>query len=168
MDLRMFVMASLTGGLAGISYLIWKKAIKPSLRLLYYDIRLLSALSAGMNTSKMSRNHRTIADVFELTVRDHPNKAFIIFEGVEYTYSYVDKMATKVANLMLSLGVKQGDDVALLLTNCPQFAWIFLGKEHISIFCLIKTKKHALSEKRYGIIILNHEIFCWIKVVVRI
>lgn len=131
MDLRMFVMASLTGGLAGISYLIWKKAIKPSLSLLYYDIRLLSALSAGMNSSKMNRNHRTIADVFEATVRDHPNKVFIIFEGVEYTYSYVDKMATKVANLMLSLGVKRGDDVALLLTNCPQFAWIFLGLSKI-------------------------------------
>lgn len=127
----MFVMASLTGGLAGISYLIWKKAIKPSLRLLYYDVRLLTALSAGMNASKMGRNHRTIADVFEGTAREYPHKPFIIFEGVQYTYSYVDKMATKVANLMVSLGVTRGDDVALLLTNCPQFAWIFLGLSKI-------------------------------------
>ncbi|XP_052821792.1 long-chain fatty acid transport protein 6 isoform X2 [Octopus bimaculoides] len=127
MDLRMLIMASLTSGLAGIGYYIWKKALKPTLQLLYYDIRLLSTLSKVGKERSKNYKVMSLADVFQASVKANPDKVFLIFDQQQYTYSYADKISNKVANLLLSLGIQKGDVVAMVLTNSPQFAWIFLG-----------------------------------------
>ncbi|CAI9716837.1 very long-chain acyl-CoA synthetase-like [Octopus vulgaris] len=127
MDLRMLIMASLTSGLAGIGYYIWKKALKPTLQLLYYDIRLLSTLSKVGKEKSKNYKVMSLADVFQASVKANPDKVFLIFDQQQYTYSYADKISNKVANLLLSLGIQKGDVVAMVLTNSPQFAWIFLG-----------------------------------------
>ena len=40
----------------------------------------------------------------------------------------MDRQSNKVANLILSLGIKKGDVVAMLMFNSPQFIWTALGK----------------------------------------
>lgn len=44
-----------------------------------------------------------------------------------YSYDYVDRQATKVANLAISLGLKEKDTAAILMYNGPEFIWTFLG-----------------------------------------
>ncbi|XP_020232285.1 4-coumarate--CoA ligase 1 [Cajanus cajan] len=50
--------------------------------------------------------------------------------GAVYTYSEVDATARKVANGFNKLGVQQGEVVMILLPNCPEFVFAFLGASH--------------------------------------
>ncbi|KAL5775219.1 hypothetical protein ACOSP7_012776 [Xanthoceras sorbifolium] len=51
--------------------------------------------------------------------------------GDVYTYADVELTSRKVAAGLDKLGIKQGDVVMLLLQNCPQFVFAFLGASYI-------------------------------------
>jgi len=51
--------------------------------------------------------------------------------GVTYTYSEVELTARKVASGLDKVGIKQGEVIMLLLQNCPEFAFAFLGASYI-------------------------------------
>jgi long-chain acyl-CoA synthetase len=51
---------------------------------------------------------------------ENPNKTAIHFLGKEMTYQDVYQSALKFSNQLVSLGIKKGDRVALMLPNCPQ------------------------------------------------
>nr|AIR95613.1 4-coumarate:CoA ligase 4 [Betula pendula] len=52
-------------------------------------------------------------------------------DGVTYTYAQVELTARKVASGLDKLGIKQGEVIMLLLQNCPEFAFAFLGASYI-------------------------------------
>ncbi|XP_057858163.2 4-coumarate--CoA ligase [Cryptomeria japonica] len=47
--------------------------------------------------------------------------------GKTYTYGQVHTISRKVAAGLANLGLQKGDVVMLLLPNCPEFAFVFLG-----------------------------------------
>lgn len=51
--------------------------------------------------------------------------------GAVYTYSDVDGTARKVASGLNKLGVQQGEVIMILLPNCPEFVFSFLGASHL-------------------------------------
>lgn len=51
--------------------------------------------------------------------------------GLTYTYADVELTARKVAAGLDNLGIKQGEVIMLLLQNCPEFAFAFLGASYI-------------------------------------
>ncbi|XP_062164660.1 4-coumarate--CoA ligase 2-like [Alnus glutinosa] len=51
--------------------------------------------------------------------------------GVTYTYSEVELTSRKVASGLDKVGIKQGEVIMLLLQNCPEFAFAFLGALYI-------------------------------------
>lgn len=57
----------------------------------------------------------------------YPDKLALHFMGKEMTYSQVYKEAIKLANQLRSLGVKQGDRVAIMLANTPQAVISYYG-----------------------------------------
>jgi long-chain acyl-CoA synthetase len=57
----------------------------------------------------------------------HPNKRAISFQGKEISYKELDDLSNRFANGLLSLGVKKGDRVAIILPNIPQFLISFYG-----------------------------------------
>jgi len=68
----------------------------------------------------------TLHQLLEESVKRFPRHPVIIFPGVlgddcRLTYHELNQQANKLANALLSLGVKKGDRVALLMPNCPQF-----------------------------------------------
>jgi long-chain acyl-CoA synthetase len=69
----------------------------------------------------------TLHEMFERTVRDYPNNTATIFFGKRLTYAQLDDHANRFAAGLQSLGVKQGDRVALILPNCPQFIIALYG-----------------------------------------
>jgi long-chain acyl-CoA synthetase len=56
-----------------------------------------------------------------------PRKTFIKFEGKKFSYQDVDRLATVFASFLLSHGMKQGDIIALLAQNCPQYIAAYFG-----------------------------------------
>jgi long-chain acyl-CoA synthetase len=62
-----------------------------------------------------------VQGLLENTARTHPTKTATIFFGARLTYAQVAAQSDRLAVALRNLGVQQGDRVALILPNCPQF-----------------------------------------------
>ncbi len=69
----------------------------------------------------------TLNEFFERTAGEHPNSVAAIFFGRRLTYAQLYEQANRFAAGLQSLGVVQGDRVAILLPNCPQFLVALFG-----------------------------------------
>ncbi|XP_020505047.2 long-chain fatty acid transport protein 6 [Labrus bergylta] len=78
--------------------------------------------------TRMQQGIITYLDSFLYQARKNPNKAFIIFENQTLTYRDVDRRSNQFANAFRTEGsLKQGDIVALLMFNEPDFICAWLG-----------------------------------------
>ncbi|XP_039635037.1 long-chain fatty acid transport protein 6 isoform X2 [Perca fluviatilis] len=78
--------------------------------------------------ARMQRGIITYLDCFLYQARKKPNKAFIIFGEQTLTYRDVDRRSSQFASAFRTEGsVKQGDIVALLMSNEPDFICVWLG-----------------------------------------
>jgi long-chain acyl-CoA synthetase len=69
----------------------------------------------------------TLHGLLEQTAERYPERTATIFLGAKLPYRALDETANRFAHALLSLGLKQGDRVALMLPNCPQFLIAFYG-----------------------------------------
>ena len=74
----------------------------------------------------------TVLDLWEAAARDHADRPALDFLGRVSTYADVDAEVRRVAGSLRALGVRPGDNVALVMPNCPQnliafFAVLRLG-----------------------------------------
>lgn len=60
-----------------------------------------------------------------------PQKKALYDEGHPFTYQEVNHRSNQLCHLLLKMGVKKGDRVAVLLHNCHQYIEIFLGLSKI-------------------------------------
>jgi long-chain acyl-CoA synthetase len=68
----------------------------------------------------------TLHQLLEETANRFPNQTAIIFPGAlgdayRLSYKQLEQQANRLSNALMSLGVKKGDRIVLLLPNCPQF-----------------------------------------------
>ncbi|XP_051268263.1 long-chain fatty acid transport protein 6 isoform X1 [Dicentrarchus labrax] len=78
--------------------------------------------------ARMQQGIITYLDCFLYQARRNPNKPFIIFEKQTLTYQDVDRRSNQFANAFRTEGsLKQGDIVALLMFNEPDFICVWLG-----------------------------------------
>lgn len=71
--------------------------------------------------------NRTLLDYVDDNVRERATAPALFFKGATVTWAELDRQSDAFAAGLLSLGVKRGDRVALLLPNCPQFFVAELG-----------------------------------------
>lgn len=74
----------------------------------------------------------TVLDLWEGSAQRHPDRTALDFLGRASTYAEVDEEVRRVAGGLHALGVRPGDNVALVMPNCPQnviafFAVLRLG-----------------------------------------
>lgn len=62
-----------------------------------------------------------LKELFRRNVMDYPEKPYLIINDTELTYSTVNSLANGLANYLLSIGLKKGDRVALMMPNIPQY-----------------------------------------------
>ncbi len=62
----------------------------------------------------------TIPKALERSAKDFPNTVAINYMGRKITYSELNKMVDQFARALQSLGIKEGDKVAIILPNLPQ------------------------------------------------
>ncbi|XP_041915015.1 long-chain fatty acid transport protein 6 [Alosa alosa] len=111
---------------------------------------LLKVIRYGIRLEIYKRTKRvvTVIDRFVQQAAEIPNKTFLIYEGVSYTYEEIDKRSNKVAQVFAERGtVKKGDTVALLMSNEPDFVcvWFGLSKLGCSVaFLNINIKSRSL------------------------
>jgi long-chain acyl-CoA synthetase len=64
---------------------------------------------------------KTLIDVMRETATQRPKHPALIFKGKTITYSELDRLSDALANALVSMGIKRGDRVALVMPNIPQF-----------------------------------------------
>jgi long-chain acyl-CoA synthetase len=68
-----------------------------------------------------------VADVVREAAEGHPSKAALIFQGRMYSYEELDDIVDTTGAALAALGVRQGDRVALIAGNVPEFVSCFYG-----------------------------------------
>jgi len=91
----------------------------------------------------------------DLILQDHakktPEKVALGWESGSYTYRELNKQVQKLANQFYLNGIKQGDRIAIILDNCPEFvisyyACMRVGAINVPI-------NPSLTSREFGIII---------------
>lgn len=65
--------------------------------------------------------------ILEDKARKYFDKTFFYFEDKKFTYSETNQFANRVANGYLSLGMRKGDKVIVMLPNCAEFVFNWFG-----------------------------------------
>src|SRR3954464_2385017 len=73
-----------------------------------------------------------VAVILEESAKNKPEKPALILDDTIFTYVELDNAAKKFANALVSLGVKPGDKVAMMVPNIPQFAIVYYGILNVS------------------------------------
>jgi len=71
--------------------------------------------------------NRTLLDYLADASRERPDHPALIFKGRQISSAELDALSTAFAAALVSLGVRKGDRVALVLPNAPQFLIAELG-----------------------------------------
>ncbi|XP_014090864.2 long-chain fatty acid transport protein 4 isoform X1 [Bactrocera oleae] len=97
-------------------------------------------------TKKYERENFTIADIFQMQVKQNPNKYAIISDTQQWTFRQLDEFSNRVANLFHAQGFRKGEVVGLLLENRAEFVGIWLGLSKIGVITpLINTNQRGPS-----------------------
>lgn len=75
----------------------------------------------GVAQSLRPYPQRTLLDYLRENAAQWPSRPALFFKGATTTYSQLEKSSTRLSAGLVSLGVKPGDRVAIILPNCPQF-----------------------------------------------
>jgi len=70
---------------------------------------------------------KPLFSILDEAAKDFGNKTYTIFADASRTFSQVHDTAGRVANFLLSRGIKNGDRVAIFLPNLPHYPPVFFG-----------------------------------------
>lgn len=68
-----------------------------------------------------------LGDIIRRNAKVRPNKTAIIFERNQLTYGQLNDQVNRFANALLSLGIKRGDRVGLLMRNSHLFVTVYFA-----------------------------------------
>ena len=111
-------------GVSGVAYLLLRY-FWPTFYLdwIYHkrQKRIGEALLKAVEAKKL------FVDIFEDKVKECGAKSFIVYQDSVYSYEQMDRRANQVAHAALEIGLKPGDNVAVLCQNEPGIIWTYLG-----------------------------------------
>ncbi len=94
----------------------------------------------------------TVADRFEERVRQRGDAPFLLFEDRTLSWNEVESEANRVAHWAMAQGLGQGDVVALLMENRPEYVATWLGLAKLGVVSALintnlsgKALDHALE-----------------------
>ena len=70
---------------------------------------------------------KTIVEVVRDNAKAHPEKLALVCDGQTVSWGAFDQRINKIANLLLSLGVGKGDNIAIISPNSIPYAELFMG-----------------------------------------
>lgn len=70
---------------------------------------------------------KTIVEVVRDNAKAHPEKLALVCDGQTVSWGAFDQRINKIANLLLSLGVSKGDNIAIISPNSIPYAVLFMG-----------------------------------------
>lgn len=106
-----------------------------------------------------------LGDYLRAWARTRPDHLALIFYGTEITFAELDALSDRYAALLASHGVGQGDRVAVMMGNCPQFHIAFfgvlkLGAVHVPVNPLFKEHElvYELNDAEVQTVLIHDEL----------
>ena len=90
-----------------------------------------------------------VAEGFRISSKKYPHKIALIFKDERITYLELNARVNRVSNMLLELGLKRGDRVAILCWNKSQFLETALGCARIGIAWVPVNCRFVESEIEY-------------------
>ena len=87
--------------------------------------------------------------ILDNSARDYPNQVYTIFNDASRTYAQVKDTADRIANFLVSRGIKKGDRVAIFLPNIPQYPALFFGIIKAGAVCVTCNPLYTANELNY-------------------
>lgn len=107
-----------------------------------------------------------LADTFGASVRAHPNKVALRFEGRAWTYRELGRRASKLAAALRGLGVREHDHVAMISANHPACMELLLAcaqvgavYEPYNIRLSALTITQLLSRSGARVVVVSRELY---------
>lgn len=76
---------------------------------------------------KVNPAEATFKRIFEERAEQNGEKALLTYRGLDISYREVNERANRLAHGLKSLGVKKGDKVCVMLPNCPEIVYTWMG-----------------------------------------
>ncbi len=86
-------------------------------------------------------------DFLRDSATDAPDRVALIGRGQRLTYAQFDEQANRLANALLDVGLKKGAKVAIMSTNCPEYAIAYFAiarTPYVSAHCSTRSIANEL------------------------
>ncbi len=97
--------------------------------------------------------HLAPATLTELLKKRHPEQLALIFKDRRWSYGEFQREVDCVASGLVRMGVKKGDRIALVLTNCPEFLFAVFAVARIGAVFVPLNTAYTPEEAEY---VLKH------------
>jgi crotonobetaine/carnitine-CoA ligase len=84
----------------------------------------------------------TLGEILEDKARKNGSKPLVFFKDEAASYLQMNERANRVANWFLSMGVKKGDKVIILLDNCLEWLYVWFGLAKIGVVVVPLNTQH--------------------------
>ncbi|MHA1703697.1 MAG: AMP-binding protein [Promethearchaeota archaeon] len=81
-----------------------------------------------------------VRDIFD----KYPNVMALAFQGLEFSFSDVDKYSNQFANMLIENGFKKGDAVGINLANIPEYLYSVIGT--LKAGCIVSGVSPLMSD----------------------
>ena len=90
-----------------------------------------------------------LGDLFEVIADAIPNEPALITNDVKFTYAELDERITRLANHLLSIGIKRGEHVGVHAQNTHEWVEAFYACAKISAVAINVNYRYVSAELRY-------------------
>jgi long-chain acyl-CoA synthetase len=92
---------------------------------------------------------RPLFSILDDAARDYPNSTYTIFNDFGRTFAQVKDTADRIANFLVSQGIRPGDRVGIFLPNLPHYPEIFFGVLKAGGVCVTCNPLYRASELNF-------------------
>ena len=85
----------------------------------------------GNLMKEYSQKERALGLILEDKAKTNKGMTFIYYGEQRITYDQVNEQAKRIGSAFLELGVKKGDNVAIMMDNCPEYVYLWFGLSKI-------------------------------------
>ncbi len=112
----------------------------------------------------------TLARLVEEVVASYGRQKCLTYEGQTFTYQEVNQKINQVAHGLHRLGIRKGERVGLLLSNCPEYIFAYFGiiklgsvNVPVNTFLTGQEIQFILADCEISAIITNTELYALIE-----
>ena len=106
----------------------------------------------GVPTRSYVNVPTSVVDIFAGTVATKPDQPYLVFADERYTYGEVGALVDKAAIGLASLGVSQGDTVAISMRNYPEGVVSYWATLKLGAIAVGMNAMWSPSEMAYGLL----------------